>query len=868
MPNIPGTPGFVQPDSFSRVRTIRRAVSIPGGLRIACMMGLGESEETLVLSANGGGNDGVNSDYSGANAPTGRHFEISKTNLVPRRTSIFRNGIPLSGIEQQIDTNPFDSRYDYRLEPATGRVELQRAHFRDQGGIFAVPGASNVGTGFNVGVDGSTLELIDLNAPAETWTLRVASVIRDGYGDPVPGNAVFNVTGSVSGVLNDAYGAPIVFISDGVQRDNGILRVKIVEGATAFDRNDRFTIIVDSGVLLQGDTLGARMIANQDVNDPEFFTDANSLFAKHGQPSEANTLSLGANLAFENGAFGILALQAKPPLPRRTSEVAQEANDPLSTETEGFPPLTSPPTPSVSDIDQFKFTIDGGVPDADTSINIFVIDGTDGTETQIFPTKFTFFSPTIGDGDASNYADFINNANHNFEYTVILESEVEDEGNDGEVTSGASTFTAATATFRETNLDTAEGDVGKIIRILPFDRFGNDVSAVAGTYEITAVGDGSGDNTIVTVAAGGNDPGTVPFTASETDLRWELIDPADESAKLLLTQDMLVSGTYGEGDGLRISYIEEDDADFFDTNWAEAYDALEAADCQIVVPLPDQAISSIQQAGRVHVELMSTTANKRERVLLIGAQAGVTADALIGRELVAVEDIGVLEGIQGDTPEEVLNGNIEDLQNFDVSVNYGTTFRVVYFYPDEIVRVVQGTRTTIHGFYMAAAAAGRLAGTANVAIPLTRKVLVGFTLTRDKLLKTLTQNDLGANGVTVVQPVTGGGVVLHGKTTTASGAAEEEEISIVFIRDRVAQGVRDVMRSFVGQPEDPTLASAIASAALTTLTSFQGQNIITDFRSLNVARDEVDPRQWNVVFEVQPNYPVNWIFVDISVGLL
>lgn len=868
MSNIPGTTGFLQPDSFSRVRTIRRALSIPGGLRILCCMGLGESEETLVLSALGGGQDGVNPNYAAANAPDGRHFEISKTNLIARRTTVFLNSIPLSGLEEQIDTNAFDSRYDYRLEALTGRIELQRAHLRDQGGLFAVPGTSNVGTGFDVGVDGSTLSLLDVNAPAETWTLRVTSVIRDGYGNPISGQAVFNVTGSVSGVVNDAYGAPIVFVSDGVVRDNGILNVKIEEGATAFDRGDRFTIIVDSKVLSQGDTLIVRMIATQDLNDPTFFTDPNSLFAKHGEPSEANTLSLGANLAFENGAFGVLALQAKPALPRRTSEVMQEADDLLSVTVEGFPPLAVPPTPSVTDIDQFKFTIDGGVPDADTAINIFVINGTDGVETQIFPTKFAFFSPVIGDGDASQYADFIDNAGHSFEYTVILESEVEDEGNDGVAVSSESTFTSPTAAFREINLDAGETDVGKIIRIQPFDRFGNSVSAVAGTYEITAVGDGTGDNTVVTLTAGGTDPGTIPFTASATDLRWELLDTADTSAKLLLTSDLLTSGTYGTGDGLRISYIDTNDADFYDNNWAAAYDVLETANCQMVVPLPDQAFSAIQQAGRVHCELMSTTANKRERVLLIGAQAGVTSDALIGRELVAVEDIGVLEGIQGDDPEEVLGGNIEDLQNFDVSVNYGTSFRVIYFYPDEIVRVVQGTRTTIHGFYLAAAAAGRLAGTANVAIPLTRKVLIGFSILRDKLLKTQTQNELGGNGVTVVQPVTGGGVILHGKTTTASGAPEEEEISIVFIRDTIAQGMRNVMRAFIGQPEDATLASSIASAALAALTAYQGQGLITDFRSLNVTRDEIDPRQWDIIFEVMPNYPVNWIFIDLSVGLL
>lgn len=859
MANIPGLTGYNQPDSFTRVRTIRRAVSIPGGLRIACIIGLGESEETLVLSAKGGGEDGVNSDYSGSNSPDGRHFEISKTNLTPKRTTILLNSVTLSGIEETITTQPFDSRYDYRLEPDTGRLELQRASIRDQGGELVVAGSSNVGNGFDL--DGtSTLALIDLNAPAETWTLRVTSVIRDAYGDPISGNAVFNVVGSVSGTILDAYGAPITFKSDGVTRDNGILRAKITEGSIAFERGDRFTVIVDSRVLAEGDTLEARMIAEQDLEDPEFFTDPNSLFLKHGEPTLANTLSLGASLAFENGAFGVLALQAKPPLPRRTSEVLVAANDPLTTGNEGFPPLTTPPTPTVDDIDQFRFSLNE-VPDVDTQINIFVISGDDGeTETQIFPTKFEFYSSTINSGAGNHWNDFIDNANYSYSYTVVLDSQVEDEGTDGSCTTGTGTFTAPSSSFRETNLDTGETDVGKQIRIQPFDKNGFDVSAVAGTYDITAVGDGTGDNTVVTL--------DTTFSASESDLVWELIDPADESAYLLLTKDLNTSGTYGRSDGLRVSYIDQDDADFYDNNWASAYDKLETTDCQIVVPLPDQAYSAIQQAGRTHVELMSTTANKKERVLLIGAQEGVTSESLVGRELVAVEDIGVLEGIQGDDPEEVLGGNIEDLQNFDVSVNYGTSFRTVYFYPDQIVRVISGTRTFIPGFYMAAAAAGRLAGTVNVAIPLTRKVLTGFSILRDKVFKQTTLNELGDNGVTVVQPVTGGGVILHGKTTTSSGAPEEEEISVIFIRDKVAQVMRDVLRVFIGQPEDPTLASAIASTALGALQALQAQNLITSFRDLNVTRDEVDPRQWNIIVEVQPNFPVNWIFIDVSVGVL
>ena len=854
MANIPGLAGYNQPGVFSRVRTIRRGVSIPGGLRILAIIGLGEREETVVLSAEGGGADGVNPDFAGASSPDGRHFELSKTSLIPKRTALYLNGIPLTGIEDTIDTNAFDNRYDYRMEPSTGRIELQRAHLVDQGGTYAPPGAANVGNGTM-----STIGLIDINAPTETWTFRATSVIRDAYGDPVPGVTVFTAVGSESGQPVDAYGAPVVFISDGVVRNNGILEVAITEGAIAFERGDRFTVRVSSRVLAEGDLLEATYIAEEDLLDPEFFVDSNKLYAKHGTPSDTNTLSLGSEMAFENGAFGVLALQTKPPMPRRTTEFLLEADNPLSTETEGFPSVSTPLTSD--DIDAFRYTIDGGIPDTNTAVNIFVVDRDDGTETQIFPTKVAFYDSGI---TADPFNSFIDNPNYTYSYTVVLDGQVEDEGHDGEVVSGETTFQADSASFAAYNLEAGEVDTLKKLRILSTDRYGNDVSAVAGEYTITAVGDGSGDDSIITVTKAG----FVGWTTDATDLRWELVDDADESARILLTGDLYTNGTIRVRDGLKISFIDQDDADFYDTNWASALEELEAVDCQMVIPLPDSCYSAIQQATVSHCILMSNTANQHERVALLGAQPGVTNAALAGRELIAVEDVGIIEGIQGDDPEEVLADNIEDLQNFDVSTNYGHTFRCIYFWPDEIVRSIQGTRTTIPGFYLACAAGGLLAAEPNVAQPLTRKILTGFTILRSKILRPVELNELGNKGVAVVQPVTGGGQILHGKTTTSSGAPEEEELSIVFIRDRTATVLREVLRSFIGQPEDPTLVASITSVVTKALQALTAQGLLTTFQNLNVGRDDVDPRQWNVSVEVQPVYPVNWIFIDVSVGIL
>jgi len=188
-------------------------------------------------------------------------------------------------------------------------------------------------------------------------------------------------------------------------------------------------------------------------------------------------------------------------------------------------------------------------------------------------------------------------------------------------------------------------------------------------------------------------------------------------------------------------------------------------------------------------------------------------------------------------------------------------------YPDEIVRVINGSRELIPGYYMAAALGGWFAGQPNVAMPATLKILVGFTILNSRVYKETVLNNLADSGICVVQPVTGGGEVIWGKTTTQSGAPEEEEASIIFIRDQLARTFRRRLKSFLGNPEDPTLIPSLTAKCISLLNSFVAANLITAYRNLSVTRDSEEPRQYNIVVEVQPNYPVNWIFVDLSVGL-
>src|SRR5216684_1945350 len=105
MANIPGATN-VLPGVFTDVITQSRGVSVPGGTRITAMMGEGSTDQTLVSQALGGGQDGLNPSYTGTTGRDGRHFQLSNFPLISNRTTLFKNGVPLVGLESLIDSNP------------------------------------------------------------------------------------------------------------------------------------------------------------------------------------------------------------------------------------------------------------------------------------------------------------------------------------------------------------------------------------------------------------------------------------------------------------------------------------------------------------------------------------------------------------------------------------------------------------------------------------------------------------------------------------------------------------------------------------------------------------------------------------------
>lgn len=943
MANIPGATNAL-PGVFTDVITQSSGVALPGGSRVVAMIGQGSTNETLVAQALGGGQDGLDPTYTTNVGADGRHFALANFPVISNRTTIFKNGVPLVGLELGpiTPTTVFSFLYDYQLDPTTGHILLQAAHLQDQGGSFYTPLNTNVGLGT---VNGLTL--VDNDAPPEVWTIRCVSVQRTALNQPIQGTAKFLAFGSVSGAKLDANGNPIVWIANGQTVSNGILTFSITENqvggvaVSPFVPGDGFTVIVASGVLVRGDSLTTNEIPLSHINSPTLLQGTTDLVNFCGLPSLSNNLSLGGQLLFANGASSMIGMQAAPPLPRRTSYVLDPSVNALSTNCDDF---------------VFPFPL-GVVPDINSDVHVFVTNPVTGVEQQLLPNKYPYYTlNTAGHPTTCQFvlSDLQPPSGFSFDYSVINSFETVVTGFDGYLgrvpavgtfgvfnspsvlfdstypgkllkiidsknkanigifnitavsngtlsiqtvthaepgdpnppttPSGFPDFVSETpVAFELVRISTGlpvpagEGTDGTLVALLNTAtgtftstavNFGSidTPSNLAADYRLQINGSHSGNNGLYDIIGYSNITNTLTLQmafVSESNLRYEVLDPTLVSTYLVLNHNVVPNGNQ-----LRVTIVDQRDATFFDAGWLNALQVLETVECDILVPLPNQTITVIFQNCLAHCITMSNIANKKERVLFIGAIQGLTPANLTGQTPAAVENIGILEGIQGSTVTDVLNGNVEDLANYSVPNAYGETFRAVYFYPDQIVVQAGSENVLIDGFYIAAAAAGFANADLALQNPFTNKVFAGFTILRNKTFSTLVLEQLAQAGVTTLQPVAGGGRVVWGITTSQSGFPEEQEISIVFIRDRVAKVLRAGFSGFIGAPQTPNTGAALNTEAVILLNSLISQGLITAFKGLTVVQDSVDPRQWDVAVSVQPVYPLNWIYIKVTVANL
>ena len=485
MANIPGATNAL-PGVFTDVITQSSGVAIPGGSRVVAMVGQGSTNETIVSQALGGGQDGLNPTYTSNVGADGRHFALANFPVISNRTTISKNGVPLVGLELGpiTATTTFSNIYDYQLDITTGHVLLQAAHLKDQGGSFYIPLTTNVGLGT---INGLTLE--DQDAPPEIWTIRCVGVTRNAMNQPIGGTATFLAIGSVTGSLLDANGNPIVWVSNNQTVSNGILSFSIAEtqvggnSVSPFVQGDAFTIIVASGVLVRGDTLTSVEIPVANINNPTLCQGLGDVSRLAGFPSySVNQLSLGGQLLFSNGASSMIALQAAPPLPRRTSYVMEPT-----------PPGVNAASLNPEDF-IFPFPL-GVVPDINSDIHVFVTNPTTLVEDQVLPNKFPYYTlnnmgqPTT---DQFVFSDIQPPGGYSYSYTVIQSFETVATGYDGYI--GRNPVLQNVTNFHSSMLFTLSNQ-GQLLELVDEVNVANN-----GTFLITAVA--NGNLTIRTITTG------------------------------------------------------------------------------------------------------------------------------------------------------------------------------------------------------------------------------------------------------------------------------------------------------------------------------------------------------------------------------
>jgi len=914
---IPGATNLL-PGAYSDVVTDTQGVSVSVSGRVAALIGEGSTDEVLVSAALGGGKDGLNSSYTSNQNSDSRHFQLSLAPLVENRTKLFKNGVPLSVLESTIDSNPFSSRYDARVDPETGRIELQTASLVDQGGANYTSLTTNIGVGSLSG-----LALLDVNASTETWTIRCVSVQRDSGGLPIAKTARFLAFGSVSGTKLDANGNPIIWVADGYTASNSVLSFAIVEdvgAATPFRDGDAFVIKVKSGALSRGDSLSSNYIGVSTLNDPVYLQGLTQVVARHGSITTNNTLSLAAQLAFANQAPGVLTVQAAPAMPRRVS----------------YDLVDSFKATSTSD-DDFLFALPYGVvPNLNSSIHFFETNLSTGIESQVLPNKYDYYQlGEVGKPSVSTFTQSstsVSSGGYSYSYTVIEQAAALTYGLDGYVARVLPALNKGV--FSTTSLTFDASYVGKTLKVIDATNVANNGSFVvdsvsngklyftvssfadftsgsgvtfaaidpatglvmassSGTDGVLTASLGTGTATLSSTAVAFDtalttptnyrlrisgsatnnglyditsyNSGTDTLTISksvviESGLRYEVLDSDNVSSYVVVNKNVVPTGH-----SLRVTLIDDRDAAFYDPGWINALESLEAVECDIVTAFPKQTISAVFQNVVSHCKAMSSIDNRKERVAIIGAINGLTPDNLTGVKAAAVEDLGVLEGIQGDSVTEVLSGNIEDLTDYSVPAAYGSTYRVIYMAPDQIVVNVGGQNTVLDGFYQAGALAGYYSAQTAIATPTTNKILNGYTIPRSRRYSTTTLKALTSAGVFVCQPVAGGGTVKWGLTTTQSGFIEEREASIVFIRDNIAKTLRASYDDFVGQPDLNDIQASMQARLISVLSSMQPSKI-TQYKNPVVRRDPTDPTTWLVSVKVMPVYGVNFVYIQVAVG--
>lgn len=198
--------------------------------------------------------------------------------------------------------------------------------------------------------------------------------------------------------------------------------------------------------------------------------------------------------------------------------------------------------------------------------------------------------------------------------------------------------------------------------------------------------------------------------------------------------------------------------------------------------------------------------------------------------------------------------------------------RVTVLAPPAFVSTFKDATTTLDqdlllpSGYLAAAYAGLVCNPVyDAATPLTRKSLVSVKNLSTFDYTQVNKDQLGGDGVTVIENNKGDIRIRHALTTDPTNVNTLTQ-SVVFIKDNIRKDLRGLLDSaYIGSKIDDSLKSRVAATVGAFLRQKVRDTIIKDYRNVKVNQDANDPRILTVTFDLSPVYPAE--FLDITISL-
>jgi hypothetical protein len=279
------------------------------------------------------------------------------------------------------------------------------------------------------------------------------------------------------------------------------------------------------------------------------------------------------------------------------------------------------------------------------------------------------------------------------------------------------------------------------------------------------------------------------------------------------------------------------------TDYEDALDRLRNADVYCVVPLlPTNATAnpSFKTSVVNHVNIMSSTTERRERVALLGGPVG--AD-----------------------DKTDIEASVTAYMSFIDPINEA---RIGYVVPSAASLGVKSIMYPVPGPYIACAIAGIMCNpTYTSGEPISGKAVARISELGD-IYTRYQKNRMAGVGGLVIENNNGTYRVRHALSTNVATAVTSE-LKITKIKDYIARTVRNSLDATYINTRNvgaETVSSIKASVRLLLEGVISIRDIVA-YENLNVVQDVTEPRQINVSFQVKPTWDINWCLVTFGISI-